>query len=885
MIEGEPGIGKTAFVRRCLADVQDYVVLAASGDESESNLDYGVVSQLVSRAGPDPDRERVALLGDGSPASPFTVGADLLAILGALQDEGPVALFVDDAHWIDAWSAGALLFALRRLYADRVCVLIATRPLGSGEDQSSWSRLLNDAERVQRLILSGLDSREVVMLAGAEGHPALTLAAADRLRDHTHGHPLYLKALLRELPDDAVTADRGVLPAPHSFAATVLARMTRIGTAAQDLVAAAAVAGPRCTLSLADEVTGVGDPLSALDEALAADLLALVPGRVLAEITFVHPLVRAAVYDDLSLTRRRELHLACARLTSGATALAHRIAASPGADDDLAAEVVATAHDEVTHGALSAGIDHLLLASRVAGNRAAREAALLEAVDYLGVAGDVPKAQGLRGAVAACEDSAERSFALGTLSASAGHVPEAIDALVEVTERSDFAAHPGLSGRVTSSLAIISAYAGRGVEAVDWARRTLSEPRPDVTVAVTARQAMALGLGISGRGDEAVAVLDSLSPSRIAPQPFEAEMLATRGSIKLWRDDLLGAVDDLSAVIGWARAGNAPRSLPNAYGSLAEAEYRLGAWDDAQAHVDVAVSLAHDSDQVWELPLVHAVAAFLHAGRGDTALADQHVAAAASAAELAPLPLSVYHAAMARATTLASRGEWTGVADELGPLRERVPAGVAELVATRIGPLQCEALVELERPDEAAALLDRLGRERGSDAGEVTGVELWRLLGRLEQLRGNQAEARRAFEAGQDVAARAGSPLAQARFELDHGHFLRRCGRRSAAVARLQIARGLFERVRARPAVERCDTELAACGVHAASADAAIDDYGLTEREQTVAGLVAAGKSNREVGAELFLSAKAIEYHLGNIFTKVGVRSRHQLASRLARGQ
>ena len=60
------------------------------------------------------------------------------------------------------------------------------------------------------------------MLAGAEGHPTLTLAAADRLRDHTHGHPLYLKALLRELPDDALAADRGVLPAPHSFSATVL---------------------------------------------------------------------------------------------------------------------------------------------------------------------------------------------------------------------------------------------------------------------------------------------------------------------------------------------------------------------------------------------------------------------------------------------------------------------------------------------------------------------------------------------------------------------------------------------------------------------------------------------------------------------------------------
>ena len=132
---------------------------------------------------------------------------------------------------------------------------------------------------------------------------------------------------------------------------------------------------------------------------------------------------------------------------------------------------------------------------------------------------------------------------------------------------------------------------------------------------------------------------------------------------------------------------------------------------------------------------------------------------------------------------------------------------------------------------------------------------------------------------------RAGSPLAQARLELAYGQFLRRSGRRSAAVARLRIARGLFEALRARPAVQQCDIELAACGVHGACAEMPIEDYGLTEREQTVAGLVASGKSNREVGEELYLSTKAIEYHLSHIFTKVGVRSRPQLASRLARSQ
>lgn len=377
----------------------------------------------------------------------------------------------------------------------------------------------------------------------------------------------------------------------------------------------------------------------------------------------------------------------------------------------------------------------------MAASRPARETALLEAVDYLGVAGDVPRAQGLRNAVAGCEDGPGRSFALATLTASAGRLPEAIDALAQITERPDFATQPVLASRVTSSLAIICAYAGRGVEAVQWARRTLSEAPLEVTVAVTARQALALGLGISGNAGEAVAVLDSLSPSRIAPEPFEAELLATRGSLKLWRDDLLGAVDDLSSVIGWARAGSVPRSLPNAYGSLAEAEYRIGRWDEAQAHADVAVSLARDSDQVWELPFVHAVAAAVHAGRGDTALADQHVAAAASAAELAPLPLSVYHAVVAKASTLAPAGRWPAVVDELQSLRRRVPDGVAELGAQRVGRLQCEALIECERLDEAVGLLDPLERGRGSDGGDVSVVELARLRGLLEQARGDQAGA------------------------------------------------------------------------------------------------------------------------------------------------
>ncbi len=132
-------------------------MLEAGGEESEVGFDGGVVSQLIARA-PGGGHEATPTFDDGGSASnPFAVGAELLSLLGSLQDGGPVLLLVDDAHWIDPPSAAALLFALRRLYADRVCALIATRPGGDWRGGAGWSRFLDDAERARRIRLSGLD--------------------------------------------------------------------------------------------------------------------------------------------------------------------------------------------------------------------------------------------------------------------------------------------------------------------------------------------------------------------------------------------------------------------------------------------------------------------------------------------------------------------------------------------------------------------------------------------------------------------------------------------------------------------------------------------------------------------------------------------------------
>ena len=229
-IEGEGAYSRLKYeigADGLVGTAQDVVVLEASGDESEIALEYGVLRQLASRAAQAVGDQSLSDAADEwHSTSAFSAGARLLEILGSLQDEAPVVLAVDDAHWMDTSSASALLFALRRLYADRVLVLIAARPEGVERLGPSWQRFLSDPERVQRVRLGGLTTHEVGQLSSSLGAGRLTLAAAERLREHTDGHPLYVKVLLSELPADAMAFDSGPLPAPHSFAATVISRLS-----------------------------------------------------------------------------------------------------------------------------------------------------------------------------------------------------------------------------------------------------------------------------------------------------------------------------------------------------------------------------------------------------------------------------------------------------------------------------------------------------------------------------------------------------------------------------------------------------------------------------------------------------------------------------------
>jgi len=164
-------------------------------------------------------------------------------------------------------------------------------------------------------------------------------------------------------------------------------------------------------------------------------------------------------------------------------------------------------------------------------------------------------------------------------------------------------------------------------------------------------------------------------------------------------------------VIRWSRDGTPMRSLPNAYGALAEVEYRIGRWDDGLTHAEVAVSLGEDTDRAWDLPFVHAVASYLHSGRGAWGFAAEHADAARRAAEIAPVPLSRYYACVAAAHLAWVREDWETVLASLAPLHKPPGAlGTAGLDERVPWLLDAEAMIFTGRLEEAARVLDELER-------------------------------------------------------------------------------------------------------------------------------------------------------------------------------
>src|ERR1019366_2499189 len=231
---GEAGGGKSTLLSRFLSSLSNAVVLEVAGDEAETLLSYGIIDQLQPGAQTEPGTD------------PMAVGARLLDLLDRLRADGQVVvLVIDDLQWADRPSSRAMLFALRRLRADKVLAVVSTRAGGLADP--GWARFVGGDSRVTRLRLRGLSP------AGEHG-----------------------------------------LPAPRELSAVILARVAALPATAQSFLSAASVLGQHAPILAIASVARLPDAQNDVDAAVAAGLLT--EGSAAPQLAFAHPLYRAAIY-------------------------------------------------------------------------------------------------------------------------------------------------------------------------------------------------------------------------------------------------------------------------------------------------------------------------------------------------------------------------------------------------------------------------------------------------------------------------------------------------------------------------------------------------------------------------------------------------------------
>ena len=636
LIQGEAGIGKSSLVSEFLDGQRGVPVVAASGEEAEAFLPYGVVQQLAAGAAAVSAGALAGLellcQGPRADADPLRVGVELLALLSSVQECEAVAVVIEDLQWIDLASARALLFACRRLGADRVLVVLTCRPGVMSQLGQGWERFVSGDRRCARLTLTGLEVDEVGMLCRALGRAGFSDRTFRRLRQYTGGNPLLARALLAELTDDTLNDPGGLVRAPRSLAEVIKLRLAALSAAARDVVAAAAVLGDHSTLVDVAAVAGTTAAAAALGEAERAGILVEEETPSGWRVSFLHLLVRQAVCAGLGAQRRRALHLRAAAIVGGENSLAHRTAAAAGADPELASDLDQAAGQASAAGKLRLAARYLQQAASVSQAGSERDERALSSLELLVRAADVAQAETARPVVELLPVSARRDAALGQLALLAARPVDARTLLQAAWAAHDPVAEASAGAEAAIGLGMLFGISGSFTESTMWLDRALGSATGSEAWYDTARGMRAIPFTLGGQGDKALSLFADL-PERAAMVPAaKTNSVAYRGLVKLWTGDLQGATDDLGVAVKRIKAGLQVRFPGQPLAFLAEAEFRRGRWDDCQDHAELAVSLARDADLYYDLPIVHSAAARVPACRGDWAAADSHVHAAEDAA-------------------------------------------------------------------------------------------------------------------------------------------------------------------------------------------------------------------------------------------------------------
>ena len=872
-IEGDPGIGKTALVRHCLAQAVDLKVLSARADPAETDLDLGIVDQLLRAAGgaAPPVLAEAGTGGTAPPVSSFAAGARLLEVVGGQQAAGAVAIVVDDLQWADHMSVEALTFTLRRLSVDPVLAVVIYRGTGDRLDETA-RRLLVSVENQLRISLDGLGVEDVAALAAELKAESLDDEAVQWLYNHTGGHALYLRTVLSEGFDfDPRSPGRAALPA--SLAAAIGDHLRVLPPGTREILEVLAVINRRMPLAQLGQAAQTGSPSAAIEPAVASGLVDWWPAEPTCPVEIRHPLVRDAIYSGITPTRRRALHARAALMVSESASWEHRVAALDRPDEDLAVELERLAKREAAAGQLALAATHLRWASDISPGQGDGERRLLTAALYLTLV-DESQSLLLRQAVEAASPSPLRGCALGTMAFAAGQLGEAEARFSQALEQAQ--ATPDsrpLAAVIANRLAGTYTLLGDGEKVQSFARWALDTGCLDASATSQTRALVAIGASQVVGPRAALAELAHLDPDPARVGPVDVDALSFRGVFRLLAGDLGQAVGDLTASLRMARNGAVLTLGLRTYFYLALAQYLSGAWDDVLLTAEQGFSATEIRSRRFELPLLHLAAGCVPAGRGATEEAERHAKQAEEIAASLDYGQERVYAAMARALVCQASGDYLGMADALVPwLDDAALDGRSRAYAVLWRPLLAEGLIGSGQTERAAAVLDQL-RANSGQVSYVRSALAW-LDGWLAEQQGDPEEARQSYAHGEDADAQ--SPVFTARLLLAHGRLLRRTGNRKEAVDRLRRANDLYTELRAAPFLARTEEELAACHLPAARA-AKRSVFSLTSRETEVAHLVGKGLSNPEVAAELFISRKAVEYHLGNIYAKCGLQGRQEL--------
>jgi ATP/maltotriose-dependent transcriptional regulator MalT len=516
---------------------------------------------------------------------------------------------------------------------------------------------------------------------------------------------------------------------------------------------------------------------------------------------------------------------------------------------------------------------HLRWASDISPARADRERRLLTAALYLA---DEAQGAALRPAVEAAAPSPLRSYVLGALVEADGQLAEAerrySQALAEA--RDDPGSQP-LAATIAARLAGTYTLRGEGDKTMTLGRWAVDTGCLDPAAARQTRTRIAIGASQALGPRAALAELEHLDADPARIDVIDVDGLSWRGVFRLLAGDLGRAVTDMTASLKMVRQGATLALGQRIYGFLALAYYLAGNWDDALLTADQGLSAAAIHPYRHELPLLHLAAGCVPAGRGAAEEAERHARRAEEVAASLDYGQERLYAAMIRALVRQAAGDYLGMADALGPWQDDSNLdGRSRRDAMLWQPLLAEGLAGSGQAERAAAVLTRL-RAGSGQVARLQPALAW-LDGALAELRGSPEEAQEFYQRGEDTASTP-SPFYTARLLLAHGRLLRRMGQRQPAIERLRRANDLFRALRAAPFLARTAEELAACDLPDDPSGKQHPVLALTSRETQVAHLVGKGLSNPEIAAELFISRKAVEYHLGNIYAKCGVQGRQQL--------